>query len=276
MSPFPQESSNIMKIGETSGVARSETFERTELTSLMRRGVSACLAAGALLLGSSSLATAQWQGGLGQGGQWQGGQFSAGGQPGVTWGDGAYYTPFAGSGGAGVTGTSTAGQLAPLADPAAGYAAPPYGSAGYGTAGYGAPGYTAPGYGAPGYGSPSFNTTQSPLQGAYGVSPTPVGAGGAAGRLPTPTLPGPSYQSGYASGAKYFQPGGYDARIGSPYYYDGNAQGTITGDPYYDHFGPGYHRSNVHGHYRFPYYSYRAPWYYPGRAVYNRDTNFAW
>lgn len=96
------------------------------------------------------------------------------------------------------------------------------------------------------------------------------------GRLPSPALPGPNYQSGYASGAKYFQPGGYDARIGSPYYYDGNERSTISGDPYVDHFGPGFHRNQVHGHYRFPYYSYRAPWYYPGRAVYNRDTNYAW
>lgn len=50
---------------------------------------------------------------------------------------------------------------------------------------------------------------------------------------------------------------------------------TIT-DPYTYHFGPGYYRSYEHGQYRFPYYSYRRPWYYPGQPVFNRDTNFAW
>lgn len=50
----------------------------------------------------------------------------------------------------------------------------------------------------------------------------------------------------------------------------------VTGNPYYDHFGPGFQRHSLHGHYRFPYYNYRAPWYYPGRAVYNRDTNLPW
>ncbi len=87
---------------------------------------------------------------------------------------------------------------------------------------------------------------------------------------------GGSYNSGYASGSMYYAPGGYDARIGSPYYYYGGEQGLVSGDPYVNHFGTGFQRSAVHGHYRFPYYNYRAPWYYPGRAVYNRDTNFPW
>ncbi|QDV28455.1 hypothetical protein Spb1_03180 [Planctopirus ephydatiae] len=120
-----------------------------------------------------------------------------------------------------------------------------------------------------GYGA---NVNLLPYATPYGLAPNSQ----VQGRLPSPALPGPTYQSGYASGAKYFQPGGYDARIGSPYYYDGNERSTISGDPYVDHFGPGFHRNQVHGHYRFPYYSYRAPWYYPGRAVYNRDTNYAW
>ena len=83
---------------------------------------------------------------------------------------------------------------------------------------------------------------------------------------------------GNGAGAIYGTPGGYEARIGSPYhYFDPNGgQYVVTGDPYYDHFGPGFHRHSLHGHYRFPYYNYRAPWYYPGRAVYNRDTNFPW
>lgn len=70
-------------------------------------------------------------------------------------------------------------------------------------------------------------------------------------------------------------PGGYEARMGMPYHYYGGDY-VVTGNPYNDHFGPGFHRNSLHGHYRFPYYSYRAPWYYPGRAVYNRDTNFVW
>jgi hypothetical protein len=79
-------------------------------------------------------------------------------------------------------------------------------------------------------------------------------------------------------GVIYGTPGGYEARIGSPYHYFDPSGGEYSnsGNPYYDHFGPGFHRHSLYGHYRFPYYNYRAPWYYPGRAVYNRDTNFAW
>jgi len=89
-----------------------------------------------------------------------------------------------------------------------------------------------------------------------------------------PNLPIPVAQPGPSYGA----PGGYEARLGSPYYYHtpNGGQYVVTGNPYNDHFGPGFHRSQLHGHYRFPYYTYRAPWYYPGRAVYNRDTNMAW
>lgn len=72
-------------------------------------------------------------------------------------------------------------------------------------------------------------------------------------------------------GRGYWQPGGYENRIGSPYYY--SAPGA---DPYTYHFGPGFYRSGEYGHYRFPYYSYRRPWYYPGQPVYNRDTNLPW
>jgi hypothetical protein len=81
-----------------------------------------------------------------------------------------------------------------------------------------------------------------------------------------------------ATNGPYWAPGGYEPRIGSPaYYYDPTGgQYVVTGNPYNDHFGPGFQRSQYHGHYRFPYYNYRAPWYFPGRAVYNRNTNFAW
>jgi len=81
-----------------------------------------------------------------------------------------------------------------------------------------------------------------------------------------------SYQGGVVSGDRgSWQPGGYENRVGSPYYY--SAPGT---DPYTYHYGPGFYRSGEHGHYRFPYYSYRRPWYYPGQPVYNRDTNLPW
>ena len=45
---------------------------------------------------------------------------------------------------------------------------------------------------------------------------------------------------------------------------------------YAAHFGPGFYRANEGGHYRFPYYSYRRPWYYPGPPVYNRNTDLVW
>jgi hypothetical protein len=98
---------------------------------------------------------------------------------------------------------------------------------------------------------------------------------------PRPTLPAPPNCPCNPNGvpwAMYGTPGGYEGRIGSPYHYYNAYCGlyVMTGNPYYDHFGPGYHRHSLYGHYRFPYYSYRAPWYYPGRAVYNRDVNFAW
>lgn len=84
----------------------------------------------------------------------------------------------------------------------------------------------------------------------------------------------------------YHLPGGYAGRSGSPYYYSapgaqrgfapGLVVGAAGGDPYSTHFGPGYYRSGEQGHYRFPYYSYRRPWYHPGFAGYNRDTNLPW
>lgn len=88
---------------------------------------------------------------------------------------------------------------------------------------------------------------------------------------------------GYAGSAQgmagpHWAPGGYEARTGSPVYYHDPAGGQyqVSGNPYQDHFGPGFQRHSLYGHYRFPYYNYRAPWYFPGRAVYNRDTNLAW
>ncbi len=82
----------------------------------------------------------------------------------------------------------------------------------------------------------------------------------------------------YDTAGPHWAPGGYEARVGSPAYFHDPAGGqfVMSGNPYSDHFGPGFQRHSLHGHYRFPYYNYRAPWYFPGKAVYNRNTNFAW
>ena len=90
--------------------------------------------------------------------------------------------------------------------------------------------------------------------------------------------PGGHAGSAYGVGGLHGAPGGDEARTGSPVYYHDPAGGRyqVSGDPYQDHFGPGFHRHSLYGHYRYPYYNYRAPWYFPGRAVYNRDTNLAW
>ncbi len=134
------------------------------------------------------------------------------------------------------------------------YAGSQSGTVGYGGLGYGSQSYGAMGYGTMGYGGAS--SSASGYQSGY----TATGAGPGAGVGP------------------FWAPGGYEARIGSPYLYHvpNGGQFVVTGNPYYDHFGPGFHRQSLHGHYRFPYYNYRAPWYYPGRAVYNRDTNQPW
>ena len=122
-----------------------------------------------------------------------------------------------------------------------------------------------------------------------GVPPAPMASMGQAAwagsapqyqRAPQSQMmsPGGYAGSAYGGGGSYGAPGGYEARVGSPAYYHDPAGGQyqVSGDPYQDHYGPGFQRSSLHGHYRFPYYNYRAPWYFPGRAVYNRDTNFAW
>ena len=97
-------------------------------------------------------------------------------------------------------------------------------------------------------------------------------------------------ESGYWHSPGYWQPGGYESRIGSPYYYSSPhivhepysyrierylphhaAPIVIPLDPYTDNFGPGYYRHYEHSHTRFPYYSYRRPWYFPGSPSFNAD-----
>jgi hypothetical protein len=99
--------------------------------------------------------------------------------------------------------------------------------------------------------------------------------------VPVPALP---------AGTMHWQPGGREGRVGSPNYYTAPGQnGPLyavhqqRGVPWgYNHsvfeyhFGPGYYRHSEAGHYRFPYYTYRAPWYSPGPPIYNRFTNLPW
>lgn len=156
-------------------------------------------------------------------------------------------------------------------------------SGGYGDpAGFGMNGNSYGGFG--GYGMTGYPGAY----GNYGMA----GYGGMSGYdglapvgMPPVAAPGYGYGPGnmaggvpYNSSGATWAPGGYEARVGSPVYYHDPAGGqyVVTGNPYYDHFGPGYHRQSLYGHYRFPYYNYRAPWYYSGKAVYNRDTNFPW
>lgn len=111
--------------------------------------------------------------------------------------------------------------------------------------------------------------------------------GGYAGRIGSPyfysvygyrgyarRVAGPRFEGGCACGAGGRHRGWAHA---APAYRPGAWYGGIGArDPYTYHFGPGYYRYAEHGHFRFPYYSYRRPWYYPGQPVFNRDTNFAW
>lgn len=112
----------------------------------------------------------------------------------------------------------------------------------------------------------------SPMMGnpAYGYSPGSA-ASTAWGTYTNPHVP-------YNPDGPYWAPGGYEPRGGSPVFFHDPAHGqyVTTGNTYVDHFGPGFHRQDLYGHYRFPYYNYRAPWYFPGTNVYNRDTNFPW
>lgn len=109
--------------------------------------------------------------------------------------------------------------------------------------------------------------------------------------VPQP-MPGPVGAPGpYMNNGPYWAPGGdmvNGMRVGSPYYWSapsgagyfngGMGNGGYPGgvNPYNYHFGPGFHRNQDMGHYRFPYYSYRRPWYHPGYPSYNRDTNYPW
>jgi len=108
--------------------------------------------------------------------------------------------------------------------------------------------------------------------------------------IEVPPYLGPIVVDGVREAPSHWQPGGYSARRGRPYYFSTPHRHhpvysvhNVTGVPwgidhsaYRYHFGPGYYRHSEGGHYRFPYYTYRAPWYFPGHPIYNRDTNRPW
>lgn len=125
--------------------------------------------------------------------------------------------------------------------------------------------------GVPGSVDPSLGGGYGPGIGAgYGTGP------GLAPAMMAPGIGGPGpgygYGSAFAGGYGYGgQPGG---GFGAPNF--AAMPGQLPGDPYYYHFGPGFYRYQEAGHYRFPYYSYRRPWYFPGHPSYNRDTNIPW
>lgn len=154
-------------------------------------------------------------------------------------------------------------------------------------------------------GSPFFNTVpgappRGPIAGGGGDNSVNPAAGAGISNPPATAAPGtPMPQNYYApapSGAQQSYSGGtYGMMPQSGYQplggmlsemnpFQGMGQGGYNpgpgagpgGDPYEYHYGPGYYRSGEYGHFRFPYYSYRRPWYFPGFSGYNRDTNLPW
>lgn len=118
-------------------------------------------------------------------------------------------------------------------------------------------------------GSPYYwsNSWYAPMNYGYGNAGYSAGYGGSG------VAPGGwnTFGSGYGYGSTYGGGGGY----GRGYPYGGTGYAGM--DPYTYHYGPGFYRNGFdQGSYRFPYYNYRAPWYAPGPASYNRDTNMPW
>lgn len=125
-------------------------------------------------------------------------------------------------------------------------------------------------------GSPYYYrpTTLGP-QGAFPYAADPYAA---EGMFPPygPAPYGPDAYGPDAYGPAPFGPAPYGPPALAPAPFAGDPALMGAGDPYEYHFGPGFQRHETVGHYRFPYYNYRAPWYFPGHAVFNRDTNFPW
>lgn len=131
------------------------------------------------------------------------------------------------------------------------YNQPAYGQNMQGQNAYTQNGYGQNGYAQNGYTQDSYVQGYGP-QGNYGY--------GAYGNNGYGAYDAYGYQNG----------GGYANGAG------GGGAGGAGGAPYNYHFGPGYYRSSEYGHFRFPYYSYRRPWFHPGFAGFNRDVNIPW
>jgi hypothetical protein len=118
------------------------------------------------------------------------------------------------------------------------------------------------------YGAPAGGSGCGCNRGRHaGAVSGPVGYG-AAGYGPVAYGPAGYGAAGYGAGV-----GDPGASVNAAF---GGGAGAFSSNPHEYHFGPGFHRHSDHAHYRFPYYSYRAPWYHPGPASYNRDTNYPW
>lgn len=210
------------------------------------------------------------------------------GGPNGAWGQPYYYTATGtGGSGPGLAGYQNYGQ------PDYGYGLFP--SEGLAPAVYGQDsGYGLPQVGIPQHGYDSGLVPGPQMDPGYGLTPTPDygnGSGFAPGYGPgVPQYGGtitPDYAAGYDAGGyapapAYGNFGGGNfggGNFGSGGYGPGGqaaVPGGLPGNPYYYHFGPGYYRNQEAGHYRFPWFSYRRPWYFPGHPSYNRDTNAPW
>ncbi len=166
-------------------------------------------------------------------------------------------------------GPATAAPAAPPAAPVGPYWAP--GGDIYSGTRIGSPYYwspqTQPGAGvayqgyAPAYSAPAGGWGGYPVNNGYGAGYPGYGGG---------------YGMNYGGFGGYgMDTGGYGYGTGFGYGAGGFGGGYV-GNPYVYHFGPGFHRAADYGYNRFPYYSYRRPWYFPGHPSYNRDTNYPW
>ncbi|MFN0196839.1 MAG: hypothetical protein ACKVT0_08825 [Planctomycetaceae bacterium] len=123
------------------------------------------------------------------------------------------------------------------------------------------------------------NVTFNLPDGGAAVPQSSYGAGHGFGE----TVYGGGVSSGYESygfGSHGYGSSGYGSKsYMANYNWPNSADSALVpahSDPVNFHFRPGLHRSGVSGHYRFPYYSYRRPWYHPGDASFQRNTQFPW
>ncbi len=146
-------------------------------------------------------------------------------------------------------------------------------------------------------GSPFFNSVpgappRGPIAGGGGDSSyNPTQGAGMYGQPAFPGFGGQGAGLPLLGGMQPFQPM-FGTQFGMQGHGQGQGQGQMGGnwqgggmaggsggpggDPYNYHFGPGYYRSGEYGHFRFPYYSYRRPWFFPGFPGFNRDVNLPW